>query len=104
MVGWLYDWLGMWLAATGDVWLYMGWPRCPAAHNAYRAPVVYWLAGCLTTRLAGSVAGWQYEWLPLWLTSFVAGWLPGYVTGCLCGSKLYGCVVTRLLAGWYAVG
>lgn len=45
-------------------------------------PVVGWLAGCLTSRLAGSVAGWQCGWLALRLTGYVAGWLAGYVTGC----------------------
>ena len=38
-----------------------------------------WMVGCLTNRLAGSVAGWQYGWLALRLISYVAGCLAGFV-------------------------
>ena len=40
-----------------------------------------WLAGCLTSRLAGSV---QYRWLVLRLTCYVAGWA-GCTVLWLCG-------------------
>ena len=45
-----------------------------------------WMVGCLTSRLAGSVAGWQYGWLALRLIIYML--LGGcWLCGCwLCGS------------------
>lgn len=115
---------------TGDVWLCgqmsgcLGWLcgcLCGQLFRQVYGYLVRWLAGsaglwadCLSGRLTGSVAGWQWGvvgfaadqlggWLAVRLRDWRAVWLYGYggVTTWLCGSLA---LQLSYLAGWYTVG
>ena len=80
--------LGVWLPRM-LIWLLVRlviytdvWPPSPTRHLLAMyvigwLPVIGWLTGWLTTKLAGFVAGWQYGWLALRLISYIGGWVAG---------------------------
>lgn len=61
----LCGWVSLWIAIQVGMWLtssVVGWLGGQLAIYVIGwLPVVGWLAGCLTSRLAGFAAGWQCE-------------------------------------------